>query len=259
MGRQKNTNFMTYTDCRQYVIQHCPEKTRAGFIKWRRAHPHLTFIPRQPHRVYTQEWTSWNDFMGGTMNSFEQHKARFAGKNKIVYRPYWEAVRYAQQAAKDHNLKTKGDWEEWYDSGMCPKDIPKRPYQAYEEFTGKGWSVWLGLNVQAKVQTAEQQVAVMAICQTPGHPPNMVTVVVEGRGVSALRDGWDRTIVGKPYRIYNWEKDLTPYVDRTFQQHTFNKGNNMYLVPNMNALLFELDTLLEFSIPPRYLPKYFPV
>lgn len=257
MPRQKSDTYLPYEDAVKYIQSLNPRpKNRAEYIRWHKV-THCGFIPRYPNRVYTQ-WESWSLFLG-TTNSFEQYKGSFGDKQKIVYRPFWEAVRYAQQAAKDHNLKTKDDWEEWYDSGMCPKDIPKRPYHAYTEFTGKGWPVWLGLKPEAKLVTAKQKVAVMAVCQTPGYPPNVVSIVVEGNGFSAFKDRWDGTIVGKPYRIYNWETDLIPYVEKIFAQHSFEKGNKMYLVPNMNALLFELDNILEFTIPPRELQRQFTV
>lgn len=254
MGRRKTT-FLPYEDAIQFVRKYSDATTRAQYRRWHDSKK-PGVVPKAPDRVY-EEWSSWNEFLG-TTNSFEKKRDRLK-KNKVTYRPFWEAVRYAQQKAKEHNITSQGEWEEWHDSGMCAKDVPKRPHHVYDEFTGKGWSVWLGKDIKSKIATAKQNVAVMAVCQTPGYPPNMITIVVEGSGVTALRDRWDRTIVGKPYRIYNWESDLIPYVEQIFIQHSYDKGNKMYLVPNMHALLFELDNILEFTIPPRLLSVEFPV
>jgi hypothetical protein len=200
--------------------------------------------------VYS-EWQSWNDYLG-TTNSFEDAVARKRGEKK-VYRVFWEAVRYAQQNAKQYNITTREMWEEWYDSGMCAKDIPKRPHHVYPEFVGTGWNVWLGKNVEAKVETAKREVAVMALCRVVGQPPNVVTIVVEGDGLSALRDKWDDSVIGKPYRAYKWERENAAYVNQIMEHFAHKRDNNVWLVPNLNALLFELDSILEFAIPPRQL------
>lgn len=249
MGRYK-IKYLSYGEALDYVQRHSQATSRSEYFKWHDSVKPIV-VPKIPNRAYEDEWESWNIFLG-TTNSFDR-------PHKPNYRPYWEAVRYAQAIGKDHNITTQKGWEEWHDSGMCAKDVPKRPHHVYEEFTGRGWSVWLGTKVASKLATAKEEVAVVAICQTAGQPPNMITVLIEGAGLSALRDNWDRTIVGRPYRIYHWEKELAPYVDRVFAQHTFDKGGRMYLVPNMNALLFELDNLLEFAIAPRLLTSQFVV
>lgn len=250
MARLKNKRYLPYHKAVQYLREECKHlTTRTLYQKWHRE-VEPKFLPRFPERVY-DEWESWSTFLG-TTNSFEKTRARKKGE-KIVHRTFWEAVRYAQQKAKEHNITTREQWEQWHDSGMCAKDIPKRPQLVYEEFVGTGWPVWLGTKVEAKVKTAKENVAVMCIASLVDQPPNVVTVMIEGRGLEALKENWDQTIVGRPYRVYKWEKDMVKYVDRLFNHHAFNRGDKMWLVPNMNALLFELDNILEFAIPPSQL------
>ena len=255
MAGKKVTHYLPYGDALEYIRRHKPAKSRADYVKWH-AKNKPDFLPRYPNRVYA-EWESWSVFLG-TTNSFEKTRAVRIGQ-KITYRPFWEAVRYAQQKAKEHNLKTMREWEQWYDSGMCARDVPKRPHHAYTEFAGKGWSVWLGLKPQQKQIAAKQKVAVIALCQTRGYPANCITVLINQNGVSDMVDKWDRELYGKPYRVYNWEQELVAQVDRIMKSLTFDKGNSLYLVPNMNALLFELDSILEYTIPPNKLPRVWPV
>ena len=247
--------YLPYQDAIQFVRKHSTATTRAQYIKWHTA-AKPGVVPKYPNRVY-DEWSSWNDWLG-TTNSFEKTLARKKKEKRQPYRPFWEAVRYAQAAAKEYGLHTQDDWEEWYDSGMCAKDVPKRPHHEYDEFVGKGWPVWLGKNIEAKVSTAKVEVAVMAICGTPGQPANVVTAIVASGGLAALKDKWADRVMGKPYRIYKWEAELTKYVDRLFRQHAHHRGGQVWLVPNMNALLFDLDNILEYAVPPIQLQRWRP-
>lgn len=253
MGRHKE-KYLPYDHAKDFVqsLQPAPT-TRAEYVRWH-TEVNPAYLPRYPRNAYDQ-WESWNIFLG-TTNSFEKTRDR-KKDDRVIHRPFWEAVRYAQSIAKEHHITTQKGWEEWHDSGMCVRDVPKRPHHVYDEFTGRGWSVWLGTKVASKVLTAKEEVAVMAICQTVGQPPNVVTVLIEGAGISALRDKWDSSLVGTPYRIYNWEKEVTPYVDRVFAHLTFDKGGRVYLVPNIHELLFELDNLMEYAIAPRLLSAQF--
>lgn len=246
---QPKRSYLSYSEAIEYVRKR-NIRSREHYWKWWDSHTPHPPVPKMPHRVYA-EWESWNHFLG-TTNSFEGNLAK-KKREKKVYRTFWEAVRYAQQKAKEYNITSQGDWEQWHDSGMCASDVPKRPHHVYEEFVGVGWNVWLGKNVKAKVDTAKQGVAVMAICRTIGQPPNVVTLMVEGGGLSAMRDKWDDSVMGKPYRVYKWEREMAKHVEQILLHYAHKRDERVWLVPNMNALLFELDSLLEYAIEPRQL------
>lgn len=246
-GRPHKHRYLPYEDAKEYVQKKSNARSRKQYWRW---HDSVKPpIPKYPHRTYA-EWESWNEFLN-TTNSFEKNLAKKHNKKLKVYRPFWEAVRAAQHYAKQYGIDTQDKWLEWHDSGMCPDDIPKYPYHVYEEWKGTGWTTWLGKSLKGKIETAKQEVGVMALCTTPGMPGNVLTVVVDNNGLSSLKEKWDDSVMGKPLRVYKWEKELIPYVDRIFRQFAFDKGDRKWLCPNVHALIFELDSILEFAIKPN--------
>ena len=238
MARPK-THYLPYHKAQEFARE-LHLTSRKQYWQWWDANK-PAYIPKRPEKVYEQ-WESWNMFLG-TTNTFDKERGT---KIKKVYRPFWEAVRYAQQKAKEHNISTQGEWHEWHDSGMCAHDVPKRPDQVYEEFVGSGWKVWLGKNIESKIKTAEQNVGVMALCACPGEPANVIMRVVSGNGMAVLKEKYDDGVIGKPYRMYVWEKEMIPQVDALFARHCHKRDENVFVVPNMNALLFDLDAVLQW-------------
>lgn len=117
--------------------------------------------------------------------------------------------------------------------------------------------MWLGKKPQHVAVAAKEVKGVWCIAQTLGRPVNWVTLIVDKSGINHLRENWQSELWGKPYRIYTLEQELVSYVEKILHRHTFPKEGNQYLVPNMNALLFDLDTILEFAIPPQQMQRYF--
>lgn len=240
MARTKSKNYLPYLDAATYMQSRYPHiKTRAQYIRWHKDNK-PGFLPAYPYRVYDN--FSWRQFLD-TTNSFEK-TMEYGKTQKRVYRPYWEAVRYAQQAAKQYNINSKTQWDEWYDSGMAPSDIPKRPQDEYDEWKGRGWGVWLGKDVHAKAEVAGTNVAVLLLCRTPGCPDNIITFHIDKLGVSHLRENWNTDKFGKAVRLYEWDNRWHKQVEQVLNQNGFKKEGDTWLVPNLHALLFEMDSIL---------------
>ena len=232
--------YLPYEDARRYVNR-VGVKNRAAYWRWHDS-VKCGFIPKMPHRVY-KEWTSWNEFLG-TTNSFEKTRARKCGM-KVSYRPFWEAVRYSQKVCHDCGISSQREWEEWYDKGECPKDIPKRPSHVYEEFIGKGWPVWLGKSIEGKIMSQKENVGIFCLHTTTYMPKNIIKAMVYHDGVAQMNELLNEDpSLEKPFRTYRWEPEATKAVQILFESRASDKGDNTWLVPNMNDLTFELDNIL---------------
>lgn len=231
--------YLTYAQAHKYVLNEItpPPQTRAQYWRWHDKNK-PAFLPKRPDKVYDN--FSWNAFLG-TTNSFE--KTRDARTNTVrTYRPMWEAVRYAQAQAKLFELSTREQWEQFYDEYDVPVDIPKRPHHVYEEFPG--FAVWLGLDARAKLKTeVEGVVAIVGLHHVDGEAANVVELRVWKGGYGSMNDamqGDESGMIGKPYRLFEVEDEHTvPFVQRKLDQHG-HKRDRGYIVPNLNALLWDL-------------------
>lgn len=178
-GKPRNENYLPFEEARNVVRAEMLHSRSAFEHWWDREKPKT--IPRFPYRVYTQEWVTWNDFLG-TNNEFK--------KGVKSWRPMNEAVVYVHSL----QLKTQRDWLDYCrdHADSVPDDIPRRPDVVYDKWVS--WNHWLGNKpveaVQAKVEAAK--VAVYYIVHEQGVPGNVFTYGVEKAGISALKDWWDR-------------------------------------------------------------------
>lgn len=76
-------------------------------------------MPRQPQKVYRNEWVSWYDWFGTDWVSFEK----------------------AKEFGRLSPAKTKRQWFQYIKEVTLPKGIPRAPYLAYNEW--KGWGDFL--------------------------------------------------------------------------------------------------------------------
>jgi len=243
MGRLFNKALVPYADAvmmvRRAGISNIPQ-----YKKWYDKEQPL-YLPKHPNAHYGRlgQWESWNHFLG-TTNSFEKTLARKKGE-KITYRPFWEAVRYAQQMAKEFNLTTQKEWEGFCEEYDVPRDIPKRPHHKYSEFVGSGWKVWLGTNAVSKVASQKKNVAVFALHHASGKPANVIISKVHKDGYHAMvKTMGDDSGMGKAYRVYFYEDGDDLIIDSVMSGMCSKQGDGSYIVPDVNALLWELDNAL---------------
>ena len=216
-------------------------KSTKAYLDWHKKN-NPSYLPRYPNRVY-KEFVSWNDWLG-TQNTFTPNQG-------VTYRPYWEAVKWSQKNAADHNLNTGAEWVEWCRQNrdtLLPKDIPMSPEAAYDEFKGNGWSVWLGQDVRAKLLASQVQTHLFAICSSANlaTPGNYYTVVHAPMGEADLRERLQEHKDMRVYRGYKWENELSEQVGKLFSTFGKDIGEGVWFFPNLNALIFELDQILEW-------------
>lgn len=226
--------YLTYAQAQKYVLNEItpPPQTRAQYWRWHDENK-PAFLPKRPDKVYDN--FSWNDFLN-TTNSFE--KTRDARTNTVrTYRDYWPAVRYAQAQAKSFNLSTREDWMTFYEEYEVPDDIPKRPWQVYDEFS---IDAWLGLTVKGHLETAKNVKRIVALHHASGMPANCIVVKVWADGVVGTDDSG---MLGGVVRAFVLEDDqVLKFIDHKIKQHGHQR-DGYYVVPNLNALLWDLVDL----------------
>lgn len=180
-GRPRNENYLSWEDAREHIRAELIPSRGKFFEWWDRNKPKS--IPRFPYRVYVDEWTNWNDFLG-TNNKFNE-------KMGTKWRPYDEAVLWVHQ----QKIPSYSGWMEFCQGeGNLPADIPARPDLVYRKWIS--WNHWLGNRpveaIQAKQQAAVQRVGIYYIIHERDVPNNVLTYGVEQMGMSALKEWWER-------------------------------------------------------------------
>jgi hypothetical protein len=221
---------MSYEAAKMTVQQSedAPTSRKRYYKWWDSVRP--VAIPKYPYRVYLDEWLGWGDFLG-VENEFVLNSGG-------EYRPYWEAVRWVQK----QRYKSSGEYYAAYERGEVPEDIPKAPISYYgDQFLG--WRNWLGKDLENILMNEKAKIGLFAIANILGNPRNVVQVVVAKDGQSELMDVCKERQLD-PIRVWHWEDDLAAQVEQIFRACAHDHGGGEWLVPNLNTLIFELDSLL---------------
>lgn len=238
------TKFAPFQTARQAALE-LNLNSRAAYITWHKAN-NPTYLPRYPNRVY-KEFTSWNDWLG-TQNVFAPN----VNNNKNI-RPYWEGVKWAQKIAADNDLNTMQAWIDYTNRpGVeIPDDIPIRPDTAYKEFVGNGWNVWLGKDIRGRLKAARHNTHIFAICSywALNVPKNYYAFVHAPTGVAEMKQKIGNVKDLVVYRTYYWEAELADQINELFKRFAKDQGDGKMFCPNLNALIFELDMILEWWRP----------
>lgn len=219
--------------------------SRNDYIWWHKRHKPKS-LPRFPNRVYQTEWISWNEYLGNH-NRFE----KIQQKN---YRPFWEAVKWAQQFSADHNLNTSADWIRLTrGKNILPDDIPVYPEQSYkEEWKGNGWGTWLGTGIRGKLIAAYQNVRLLAICVSSklDIPTNLIEIIHAHAGEVELLEILARRSDLICKHLYKWDPSSGNKVLELFNMYgTEQDDRNRYMLRDYNSLVYELDNLLDWYVP----------
>lgn len=245
---KRKSKYPPYQHARQQALE-LQLNSRQQYIDWHTSSK-CQFLPRYPERVY-KEWVSWNDWLG-TANVFKGDL--FDGK---TLRPFWDAVKWAQQHAGTHDINTMAQWIVYCkDHGdQIPADVPHRPDQRYTDWAQIGWKGWLGTEVRSKLVAAKQNTALLAICSHHSNrmPGNKYAIIQAENGEAQLINilGQHKDLV--VIRVYTMENDLKEQVIALLSRHGRDEGDGWF-IPNVNNLLFDLDMVLlqhRMVVPPR--------
>jgi hypothetical protein len=197
----------------------------------------IGYLPKFPNRVY-KEWVSWNEYLG-TNNSFLPKRG--------TWRPFWDAVKWAQAYCKKMNINSMGDWLRHFRSKQAtlPNDIPLRPDQEYPEFKGTGWGTWCGTTIRGQQNAAKANRSVLVLAHsTDLHTPANFVYVLIFDTIHAAENHIKQHQDLRVYRVYHWEPTFRVKLDELLRTFGSEQGDNTYVVANINALLFELDNSL---------------
>lgn len=232
----KQSKYMPYAQAKAAALD-LQLTSRSAYQKWHRE-TKCEYLPLYPERAYASEWESWNTWLG-TANVFR-------GDIDKPVRNMWDAVKWAQEYAADHNLSTMREWLDHFDAnqGALPEDIPLRPDTRYVEWNQVGWPTWLGTSVRGKILAARHSTALLAVCgvrtlQTPG---NYYAIVQAEHGSEELKQILVHNGL-KPLRVYK----ITEGEKEIAMEIVLRYGDNrdgLWYVPRINDLLFDFDMTL---------------
>ena len=128
---QNKKNFYSFKEAKKYVhklkLQNYEE-----WLVWAKSEKRPSFIPHSPERVYKKEgWKSLGDWLGTNT---------VAPKDK-QFLPFDKAKKFARNL----NLKTVKEWQNWAKTKKRPENIPASPRSVYKK-EWIDWRDWLGEN-----------------------------------------------------------------------------------------------------------------
>ena len=241
-GRRKSgqKKFVSLADA-MVMVRRANIQSRRLFWEWIDGDK-IGYIPKMPNHHY-KEWISWNHFLG-TNNSWEAN-----GYKPGNYRPYWEAVRWAQATSQKNELTTMKEWLAWYGENDVPSNIPKRPDTYYDEWAG--WGTWLGNTIKGNIMTAKNAAGILAFVVEKGNSDNVITMRLEKGGASALESAWlAAKDIGQEFKVvkmFAYDPDNYAKFQGVYEMcSTKYQGNDrVRLVHNVDNFLWETECLFE--------------
>lgn len=226
-------HWHSYVNAKMFVQNARSRPTsRSQYHKWHDNNLPIG-IPKYPDRVYGKEWTSWNDYLG-TDNAF----VPFDPVHKDDFRPYYDAQRYI------HSLKlsTRAEYVALVQEGKLPDDIPKQPFRMYDEWVD--WPTWLGVSLRSRVESMANVKQCVALCSMADQAPNVLRVLVCQNGIEELKKKLEDSGSMKVLKMYEWKVDTAESFQRVMDAFASEQGDNEYIVSNMAALVYELDSCM---------------
>lgn len=233
-GRPKNDNYLPWEDARE-LVRNEMIPSRGKYHSWWDANKPKA-IPRFPYRVYTEEWTSWNDFLG-TNNKFNE-------KIGTKWKPLLEATLFVHSL----KLKTAEEWMTWCKGeGNLPVDIPARPDLVYEDW--RTWNHWLGNKPAEVVQVRQeaQKVQVLSITHEEGSPQNVLLFTVEP-SLGAVKERWQRSNGSLSIvKLFWFEQEKAPVIKEITEalSSSYQGFERERIVPNVWEIVYHLQMHLN--------------
>jgi len=231
-GRPKNDNYLPWNEAREFVRGEMIP-SRGKFFDWHDANKPKA-IPRYPYRVYVDEWTSWNDFLG-TNNKFNE-------KIGTKWKPLLEATLFVHQL----KLSSANEWFEWCKvEGNLPADIPARPELVYSDW--RSWNHWLGNKVTEKIEVRQeaQKVEVYYIIHEPGTPQN-VLLFGTAPTLGQMKEKWEREkfdIVKLFWHDQSKMQEITQIINAF--SSIYMDWEKQRIVPNVWEIVYHLQMHLQ--------------
>lgn len=121
----QNRLYCTFEIARE-IIRKLNFKSRKGWEDYIKSGLKPSNIPSKPEKIYkNQGWKGTGDFLGNNNISNKDKK----------YRPFIEIKKFAKQ----NNIRSKKDWDNFLKKNIIPKDIPNALHVVFKD---KGWCGW---------------------------------------------------------------------------------------------------------------------
>lgn len=236
MGRRvalQNKRWLSYDKAK--VVLHMSRKvptSRKEYEKWWEQNRPIG-LPKSPHRVYLNDWVSWNDWLQND-NEFVLHES-------AEWQAYWPAMRYVH----GRKFQTKGEYKEAARLVGWPSDIPKSPYHIYAD-DWVDWATWLGVTVRSRVINMANVKQCVAFCVMEGMSSNIMKVIVCQNGVDELKTKLESIGKIRVYKMYEWKAETFEQFRGILGVFGSDQGNDDWMFSNPNALFYELDSVMSW-------------
>lgn len=197
-------------------------------------------LPYNPYKIYGS--IKAHEFL-----SYEKREGLLVVDYRALWRPFDDALIFARSLG----LTTALAWDKAFLDGKLPKDIPRCPQYTYryrpkDPTWGKwiNWDHWLGKDDYNLVLEAKKELLKVIMIIVPKNAPNGIYSFVYKSGT--------------PYDINNFIDDNELYVIRIYKigsydwqtyiqsrYHTYAGQQNIFLINNINDVLFDLDEYME--------------
>lgn len=237
--RLRDRRWVSYEAAKLTTQKKSKAASRNDYFRWHDAYKPVG-IPKQPQRVYIEEWTSWNDFLD-VENTFDGYDKKFG--HKYDWREFWEAVRHVQSL----HLGSKREYLKLHREGGIPKDIPMAPDMLplwKDKWQSIGWNGFLGKTLTTQINAIKNVEQVMCICSSVHYASNVLEIVIDSKGLlsmeETLRSRSELTVI----KTYVWESELRDRFSTICKAMGSQQGKDLWMFANVNAFLFEIDSLL---------------
>jgi len=201
-------------------------------------------LPKFPNRVY-EEWTNWADFLGCEKQTFHTYTG-VGGKRreKIKVRPYYEALRWMHA----QNFTSFEQYNQAYRDKKLPPDFPIDPQKHYTEWVS--WPHWFGKDIKAKIESAKNNLSIMALCIPTDLPGGFIRPVIVNDGWTALKERIVKERTLRVVKLYQWTPESVTKLEQILARFGSKKENNYWLVANIHEVVYMLDEQFDWFTPP---------
>ena len=133
----RNRQYLQFTEARKYVHT-LKIPTQVKWFKFCKSNKKPDNIPTDPHKKYEKEWGGWSDWLGSGRITNKERSKKFL--------PFSKARQLSQKIAKENNITTLKDWQQYIKTHKLPDGLSTNPNRTYNEKGWRGWPDWLGAN-----------------------------------------------------------------------------------------------------------------
>ena len=237
--RHRDRRWMSYSAAKATTREKSLAKSRQDYFRWHDSYKPVA-IPKQPQNVYKEEWESWNEWLG-VENTFDGFDKKFG--QKYEWRDFWEAVRHVQSL----HLGSRLEYLKLHREGGIPKDIPMAPDELplwRDKWKSIGWNGYLGKTLTTQINAIKNVDQIMCICSSVHYASNVLEIVIDTKGLLSMEETLKSRSDLAVIKTYVWEAELRERFGTICKAMGSQQDRDLWMFSNVNAFLFEVDSLL---------------